>query len=175
MIHGEKFIPLPPDHHRVILVANVEKIDLGVLDKLPGGPLSGRDVFIEFNKAVHHRELLALFAKRHIKPEVQLIVRAGMQRSWNAPADFEQFDFVYFLPRRNGLATLDFFREYQRKTGKHPTTGFAIWSILRKQTSRPVVLLGFDPIGDHTSQHCAAHAWEHEAAVYRQEKALCVK
>lgn len=177
MIHGNKFIPIPEGPVRIILVANVARLDINLLDNLEGGPLANGDIVVEFNMARHHQAILDYESRHGIAPAHYLFVRNKGRRSWNAPVSFDNFDFVYFSPRVNGLASFPWFKKYGNETnGKAPTTGFAIYRAL--QAIRPdaqITLFGFDPIGDQTSNHSDKHAWAYEADWYKKNKATILK
>lgn len=177
MLHGNKFIPLPDDPVRVVLVANVARLDYSLLDNLEGGPLTNGDIVVEFNKAIHHQGILEYERRHGIAPAHYLIVRNKGRRSWNNPVSFDNFDFIWFAPRVGGLATFPWFRKYGNETnGKAPTTGFAIYRALKAMKSDvDITLFGFDPIGDTTSEHCNKHAWAYEADWYEKNNVKILK
>lgn len=175
MLHGEKFYPVPPSAARFVLVANVERLNFARLDCMPGGRLTSNDVLVEFNLARHHASLDAYCKARNIHPWRYLIVRHKSRTEYNAPTCFDGFHWVYFISRLTRLGQTGFFNAYRLETAGHvPTTGFAAWRCF-KLSGLPVILFGFDPVGDTTSRHAPGHDWEHEARVYRREKAIIVK
>lgn len=175
MIHGEKFYPVPNGAARFILVANVATLNMARLDCMPGGALTSNDVLVEFNRAPHHAELDAYCKAKNIDPWRYLIVRHKSRTEYNVPESFSGYNWVYFISRLTRMGKSDFFKAYRFDTGgKAPTTGFAAWHCMRL-SGLPVILFGFDPVGDQTSRHAEAHDWEHEARVYKREKAIIVK
>lgn len=176
MIHTDKFIPSAAGTGRYILVANTGSIALHKLAILPGGPLTDDDIIIEFNKARHHADLLAWENAHNIHPRHFLIVRNQGSSNWHAPASFDGFHFVYFPPIHGCLADFAFYRRYKTATnGKVPTSGFAIWNVLKEgYPNTRTLLFGFDPAGDASSFKSDMHAWEYEAMVYKRQHAELV-
>lgn len=176
-LHGKNFIPLPPGPLRIILVANVARLDYNLLDDLEGGPLTNGDIVVEFNTARHHQAILEYERRHGVAPAHYLIVRNKGRLSWNSPTSFDGFSFVYFTPRVGGLAAYPWFKKYGNETnGKAPTTGFAIYQALRSmRPDAQITLFGFDPIGDTTSEHCNKHAWAYEADWYEKNNVKILK
>lgn len=168
-------LPIPAEVRRAILVANVAHLDMSRLDCMPGGPIRNHDLLLEFNRAPHKEELDRALAARNVNPIRYLVVRHRGYRVYNAPATPDGYDHVMLTSRRCGMANNDWFMAYRRATGgKVPTTGHAMWLMLRATTTLQLVLWGYNPTGDHTSEHCPAHDWDYEAKVYRREGALLV-
>lgn len=173
MLHGNKFLPIEPGK-RVILIANTAS--LPDVSLIPGG-LSDNDIIIEFNKAPHHEQLIAIENEKGVKPLHYLIVRNLGERNWNAPLNgFDNFDFVYFPTRLNGLASFKWFQDYKKETnGSVPTTGYAIYRHIKTYYENDILLMGFNPLGDTSTHHSSLHAWAYENSQYNKDNAAIIR
>lgn len=155
--------PIPQNTKRVILVSNVQS--------QPNFTFRDGDLLVECNRAIHHNSLLLALSSAPINKF--LFVRHN-QNGHFLPNNFEKlsntWDFVYLSSERFSFSSEDWFKEYTRKTGKTPTTGFGLYQYFRKRRPKlDIIGLGFN-INDHTTPHAIVHDWDYEQHVYAQDK-----
>lgn len=171
MYHSSAII-IPAGAKRILVFANTE-------GRVPSGFVRAGDLCIHINKARHKSEVMSIPGTWH-----ELVVRHGNARNgvkptWHTPDDMTGFCCVHFTPTVKGWSCSEWWKEYKRKCGKCPTSGFIVYTAVKEAVedsgrNMQVLLMGFDPAHDCGSYRADVHGWEYEASVYNAEKAVRV-
>lgn len=80
------------------------------------------------------------------------------------------WDNIILTSPRFGLSTESWFKDYCKSTQKTPTTGYAVYKMIRQRDRRiPIIGLGFR-LDDNSTPHNPMHDWEYEYTQYKNDK-----
>lgn len=153
---------IPQGIQRVVLVSNItnmpQKFDFHY-----------GDLIVEFNKAVHHSKIPVDYSILKF-----LFVRHNREKHF-FPDNFEKisttWDNIILTSPLCGLSTEKWFKDYYKATdGKSPTSGFAVYKMVReRRPNMPIIGLGFN-LKDTSTPHNPMHDWQYEYQIYRGDK-----
>lgn len=153
---------IPQGIQRVVLVSNIENIPQKF-------EFHYGDLAFEFNKAVHHGKIPVDYPILKF-----LFVRHNMEKHF-FPGNFEKisttWDNIILTSPLFGLSTEKWFSDYYKATGgKSPTSGFAVYKMVReRRPDMPIIGLGFN-IDDKSTPHNSMHDWQYEYQIYKGDK-----
>lgn len=164
IILSSMYYEIPSNVKRVVLIANVQTP--------PRFDFRDGDLIIEMNKAVHHGSVMRI--KQQAPNVLDFLFVRHTKGEHFLPDNFSRltttWDSILLTSPRYGFSTETWFKDYHTKTGKTPTTGFAVYSLIRTRDRRlPIIGLGFN-LNDNTTPHCPLHDWEYEYKVYNKDK-----
>lgn len=159
------YFDIPNGTQRVVLVSNVMQP--------PPFQFHDGDLVIEFNRAVHHPKIQHLKQANPQGITDYLFVRHNKSEHF-LPSNFDKcsttWDNIILTSPRFGLSTESWFRAYCKATKKTPTTGYAVYKMIRQRDRRiPIIGLGFN-LDDKSTPHNPMHDWGYEYTQYNNDK-----
>ena len=165
----ETRFPAPTRQTRILLP---EPRRIWLLSNAPGKDLS--------RLSIGESDMLVLLNRAEDWPQAQLIPgrkvlfcrkNARSRDEWFLPpGGVDGFDDFLLLSDKAVAAEHAWMDEYRKATGRHPTTGWIAYRLLREQYPQAqVTLVDFAPEQDLGTYKWPYHAWDWEAEYYREQ------